>query len=174
MFNYTTILEPERAVTISAPEAGEVIITRLSNSPGDVLQGRTTPFKSINLANDCSIKLGPFTQAQRYTISSQVELTNPVIETENVVYNRSTTGILSGGYMSVASTSTFNISSGQGIVVDNYTDPDFPKVVKVIWPERTGIAVENLSSIVSFVGIDIGGNVVQFDEITLDANTTRS
>ena len=73
------------------------------------------------------------------------------------------TGVLTGGILSInADPTKFDISAGQGKVVNNYTDPTNPVLTPVPWASQTGLSVTHLAvSDESYVGIDSGGNVVQ-------------
>ena len=75
------------------------------------------------------------------------------------------TGLLHGGLISSASSTTFNISSGSGIIVNlnaSLTDDPYPTIQFVNWGNLTNQPLTYLtSSIQTFVGIDSGGNIIQ-------------
>ena len=77
--------------------------------------------------------------------------------------NLDSTGILTGGTLSInVDTTKFNISSGTGIIVDNYTDVVNPVYTPVTWTTFTGITATNLASADrSFIAIDVNGNLIQ-------------
>lgn len=74
----------------------------------------------------------------------------------------SSTGVVSGGVLSVgAPTNTFSISDGAGEVVD-VTNPASPVVTPVTWTGLTNIAVTNIGSQpVTYVLIGAGPTVIQ-------------
>ena len=58
------------------------------------------------------------------------------------IINATSTGLRSGGELTVntsGSPSTLDISAGNGVIVDNYTDPNNPTFTVVTWPDFTGI-----------------------------------
>lgn len=58
------------------------------------------------------------------------------------IINATSTGLRSGGELTVntsGSPSTLDISAGNGLIVDNYTDPNNPTFTVVTWPDFTGI-----------------------------------
>ena len=73
------------------------------------------------------------------------------------------TGLYDGGILSVGTpNTTFSITDGEGYIVDNTTDPNNPTITPVSWTGKTNIAVTNLATnLITFVGIDSGGNVIQ-------------
>lgn len=56
-----------------------------------------------------------------------------------------TTGLLEGGVISIASSSTVSWTAGRGIVTD-YSDPENPNPIDVIWGSVSGIAPASLST----------------------------
>ncbi|MCP4089925.1 MAG: hypothetical protein GY746_09035, partial [Gammaproteobacteria bacterium] len=56
-----------------------------------------------------------------------------------------TTGLLEGGVISIASSSTVNWTSGRGIVVD-YADPENPDISDVTWGNVSGIAPASIGT----------------------------
>ncbi len=79
-------------------------------------------------------------------------------------YNFTTlsTGIMSGGIISVGTvTTTFNITAGNGIIVDNYTDPNNPTYTLVSWTAFTAITDLTLTSEHTYIGINSSGGIVQ-------------
>lgn len=75
------------------------------------------------------------------------------------------TGLLHGGLISSASSTTFNISSGSGIVVNlnaSLTTDPFPTIQFVTWGNLTNQSLTyRTSSIQTFVGIDSSGSIIQ-------------
>lgn len=76
------------------------------------------------------------------------------------VRNQST-GIYTGGVLSIGTpNTTFSITDGSGVVVDNTSVT--PTATEVTWTNKTNIPATYVgSSLVSYVAIDSGGNVVQ-------------
>ena len=77
-----------------------------------------------------------------------------------------TTGLLNGGLLTTTNgTTTFNISAGDGIVVQfnaSTTSDPYPTVRKVAWPLSSSIPLYYSGSAqITYVGIDINGQVVQ-------------
>lgn len=89
---------------------------------------------------------------------------NAVVDGPITIGNAST-GILEGGALSIGGGSpitTFNVSSGSGLIVDHSTTPTNPTVVTVTWPDITGITATNIGvSDATAVFIDSTGSVVQ-------------
>jgi len=75
------------------------------------------------------------------------------------------TGILNGGLITTASSTTFNISSGSGIIVTlnaSLTDNPNPTIEYVNWDNITNQSLTYLATeIQTFVGIGSGGTVIQ-------------
>ena len=75
------------------------------------------------------------------------------------------TGLLHGGLISSASSTTFNISSGSGIIVNlgaSLTNDPYPTIKYIQWPSLNNQALTyRTSSIQTFVGIDDTGNIIQ-------------
>ena len=73
------------------------------------------------------------------------------------------TGLYTGGAVTIgAPTSTFSISDGNGLIIDNHTDPNNPTIEVVSWTGLTNLAVTNLATAsATYVGIQTGGAVVQ-------------
>lgn len=73
------------------------------------------------------------------------------------------TGIVSGGVLFVgAGTTTFSITDGQGVIVDNTTSPTSPTITNVTWSGLTDITVTNIGTqLITFVYITSGGAVIQ-------------
>lgn len=76
------------------------------------------------------------------------------------------TGLLNGGLLTTTNgTTTFNISAGDGIVVQfnaSTTSDPYPTVRKVAWPLSSSIPLYYSGSAqITYVGIDINGQVVQ-------------
>jgi hypothetical protein len=75
-------------------------------------------------------------------------------------------GLLNGGLISATTGSTtFNISSGSGILVNlnaSLNNNPYPTVKYVNWDNKTNIPIDNISgSIQSFIAIDTNGNIFQ-------------
>jgi len=75
------------------------------------------------------------------------------------------TGLLHGGLITTASSTTFNISSGSGIIVNlnaSLNDDPYPTIQYINWGNLTNQSLTYLtSSIQTFVGINSSGAVIQ-------------
>lgn len=88
------------------------------------------------------------------------------------------TGLLHGGLISSASSTTFNISSGSGVIVSlnaSLTDDPYPTVQYLNWGNFTGQSLTYLtSSIQTFVGIGPNGQIIQQTEPWSDGQYNTS
>jgi hypothetical protein len=88
------------------------------------------------------------------------------------------TGLLSGGLISSASLTTFNISSGSGVIVNlnaSLNDDPYPTIQYVVWPDLTNQSLTYLtSSIQTFVGINSAGTIIQQTDPWLDGQYNTS
>ena len=87
---------------------------------------------------------------------------------ENQVNYNSSTGLLSGGAISIngGDNTTFDISLGNGIKVDNTTDPMAPVKTEVSWTAFSGVTVTNIGTqLVTYVSINSSGAIVQESSI---------
>jgi len=80
-----------------------------------------------------------------------------------IAYNALGTGLEEGGLLAInASTTSYDISAGSGIVVDNITDPKNPVLSNISWDAKTNISPTNiLTNLVTYVGIDVNGDVIE-------------
>lgn len=100
-----------------------------------------------------------FVTAGRWGLASETVPGN-VHRTE--ILNNSSTGLRNGGKMTTATTTSFNISAGSGLIIDNTTDSTNPVLTEVIWTAKTGVTLTYLTAdTVSFIMIDSSGNVSQ-------------
>ena len=81
----------------------------------------------------------------------------------NMIAGAASTGIVSGGLVSINVDPTkFDITAGEGWIVDNYTDPSNPLAKHITWGGLSANLTTNIAtSDVSFVSVDISGNIVQ-------------
>ena len=78
----------------------------------------------------------------------------------SIAHVNNSTGIISGGVLSIASGTTFSITDGKGVVANNTVDP--VTYTAVTWTGKTGITATQIASgLVSYVAIDNAGNIVQ-------------
>lgn len=77
--------------------------------------------------------------------------------------NAVSTGLHDGGVLSInASTTTYDIAAGSGIVVDNITDPDDATITHVSWTAKINQAPTNiLTQLVTYISINSSGNIVE-------------
>jgi hypothetical protein len=82
-----------------------------------------------------------------------------------VLENYTGNGIISGFYITIndgVSATTINISSGEGYIVDNHTNPNLPVRTKVIYSGQTGISLTyRTTNLVTYLAVDSGATVVQ-------------
>lgn len=85
------------------------------------------------------------------------------------------TGLFDGGVLSInASTTTYDVASGSGQIVDNSTDPLNPVLTFVTWTAKTNVAPTNIGTqLVTYVSIDSAGNIVE-DTAPPSATNRRS
>jgi len=116
-----------------------------------VVEGGAIP---ITKANQTEVDLG----------TDNIKYTTPKTIYDNVKWNIHTSGIYSGGVVTInADPTKIDISAGSGYFVDYTTTPGTPILSKVTWSAFTAVAVTYLaSSTLSYVGIDSSGAVVQF------------
>jgi hypothetical protein len=78
--------------------------------------------------------------------------------------NLNGTGLSEGGLIDTITgdATTFNISAGDGFIIDNVTDHEKPIVTPVSWDDILDIPMANIGTVnISRVAIDITGSVVQ-------------
>lgn len=70
------------------------------------------------------------------------------------------TGVVTGGALSIATGTTFDISDGNGWIVDVSVDP--PVATAISWTGKTGITVTDIATqLITFVSINSAGTVIQ-------------
>ena len=82
-----------------------------------------------------------------------------------VTENNASTGTRDGGEITIngGDNTLFDISSGSGIIVDNYTDANNPTITNVVWGNLTGNTVTNLTADTgSYIFLNSSLNTVQF------------
>ena len=77
--------------------------------------------------------------------------------------NLSSTGLVAGGVLTVNTNPTkFDIASGSGIVVNNYTDSTDPTYSSVYWDAQSAVTPTYLaSSDITYIGVDASSNIIQ-------------
>ena len=84
------------------------------------------------------------------------------------IINATSTGLRSGGELTVntsGSPSTLDISAGNGVIVDNYTDPNNPTFTVVTWPDFTGITPTFLpTNDGTYILVQADGTLVQLPD----------
>ena len=89
--------------------------------------------------------------------------TSALTQANKRLYNTMSTGLLTGGVLLVNNETTFNITDGCGVIVNNYADALNPVMTYVCWANKNNIVAEHLtSSVFDAVAIDASGNVLQF------------
>jgi len=76
------------------------------------------------------------------------------------------TGLLHGGVLStVNGTSTFNLSSGSGLIINfngSLSDDPYPTIIKVDWPNFTSSSLPNITTkAITYIAIDATGSLVK-------------
>jgi len=88
------------------------------------------------------------------------------------------TGLLNGGLITSASSTTFNISSGSGIIVNlnaSINDNPYPTVQYVNWGNLTNQTLTyRTTNIQTFIGIDSSGNIIQQTDPWIDGQYNTS
>lgn len=153
-------LLPERAATISVSDKGSAFVRRTKITS-------TSTLNRFTINSGCSVKLGPFVDTRTYEIEESDAVTYEDVN-EHVIYNHEATGIREGGTLAVngGDNTKFDIAEGSGIVVDNYSDPENPIALLVSWPAFTAQTPTYLATdFTSYIGLDVGGNIVQFSGV---------
>ena len=86
-------------------------------------------------------------------------------ESDVITQNNSSTGTRVGGLMTVngGDNTKVDISSGSGIIVDNYTNAEIPVLTQVAWDTITGVTLTSLTGdVATFLFLDTSGLPVQF------------
>jgi hypothetical protein len=100
---------------------------------------------------------------------TKTETLNQISGNTNDIARLNSTGILDGGIISINTDNTkFNITSGFGYIIDNYTNTKLPTVKFVYWSGYTAVTDNYLTSpttLDTHIAIDINGNIVQFPTI---------
>ena len=95
-------------------------------------------------------------------LSNKADNVHPHIDKADIIaYNSSGTGLHEGGVISVnASTTTYDVSAGTGVIVDNISNPDEPTLTHISWSAKINVAPVNiLTQLVTYISIDINGNI---------------
>lgn len=82
------------------------------------------------------------------------------------------TGLINGGEVSInANPALFDIAAGNGIIVDNWTDPNSPVLYEVSWSAMTGVTPTFLATAGNtFLLIDTTGSLVQTTTFPVNGN----
>ena len=141
-------------IWLSDTDAGEFIYDLPTNNASRVSQigyvvttGVTTGKILVEVSLEASISL----------ISAK--------ESEVITLNNSSTGTRVGGLMTVngGDNTKVDISSGSGIIVDNYTNAEIPVLTQVAWDTITGVTLTSLTGdVATLLFLDTNGSPVQF------------
>lgn len=95
------------------------------------------------------------------SLDSESELT--LSQLPKIVFNTLSTGLISGGELSINVDDTkYDISAGRGFVIDNWTDTANPTYSIVEWESKSGNIPANLAiADASFISLDSAGNIVE-------------
>tara|TARA_A100000171_G_C2140369_1_gene154932 strand:- start:3566 stop:5062 length:1497 start_codon:yes stop_codon:yes gene_type:complete len=163
-------LLPETILVLEADGFASGIVRRSSNVPGTERTSTSRSFASISINANTTLEIGPFSEPRRYILETLSGTITRSYNKERLNYNHNGTGIYTGGRVTIngSDATTIDIEAGSGVVIDNYTNPGIPDVVKVTWPAFTGIEVDSLlTNFTSYIAVDRGGNIVQLaDAIT--------
>lgn len=100
--------------------------------------------------------------AANATLDGHLSGIDDVIETSSLMTVSLSTSLTSGGEVSATpGETTFDITAGSGIIVDD-TDPENVVINDVSWAESTDVAVTNVvAANVTYVGVNTAGAIVQ-------------
>lgn len=156
-----------------------------SSGAGFVLTGLGSVFNPLFLDLNYIIRKLTSGEAYRYDtgldkhlfsgeIESEDEATVKDIPVHKSIGNMITTGVYDGGgEVSInVDTTKFDIVDGEGVIIDQ-SDAANPIYTGVSWSGLTAVSVDNPSAIVTFVYIDINGDVQQ-QNTTLTRNDYRT
>ncbi len=77
------------------------------------------------------------------------------------------TGARNGGFVTIVTGTTFTITDGDGVIVDNATTPDTPVVTSVSWSGLVGVTATNIgTSEFTVLSINSSGTLVQGTSIS--------
>jgi hypothetical protein len=166
--NDTDILQGRAGIilggyTLGVPLAGDV--TGLPSSTSvDLVGGKTDTQVSTSVDDTlAATHLNTASTIVKRDASGDVTVSN--ITADNLDDNgaRFSTGVISGGLLTIngADNTKFDISDGEGVIVDHTTTPY--TLTNVTWTGKTGLTPTYLlTNLISFVSIDINGDVVQY------------
>lgn len=105
------------------------------------------------------------------TLSNQTDLQNALDAKVNndVIYKKGlSSGLVSGGVLTVnTNPSKFDVASGEGVIVDNWTDPNNPVVYDVTWSDFTAQTLTYLATnTFTHIYIDKTGAIYQSNVFT--------
>ena len=105
------------------------------------------------------------------TLSNQTDLQNALDAKVNndVIYKKGlSSGLISGGVLTVnTNPSKFDVASGDGVIVDNWTDPNNPVVYDVTWSDFTAQTLTYLATnTFTHIYIDKTGTIYQSNVFT--------
>lgn len=150
--------------TVHLPAEHTLVVTSTDFASVEVLRIGGSIREVNTILPNRIIKVGPFSCPREYLLSSDQPNFSYSFEEEKLAYNHEGTGIFDGGQVTInADITKIDIAAGTGIIVDNYTDPEIPRVIHITWPDLIGIDVEFLlTEFGSFVGINGAGEIVFF------------
>lgn len=122
---------------------------------GDGVSGNPT----LSLPQD--IHTGASPTFDNLTITTEAVIGG--IELPHRIVHNSATGLHDGGVLSInVDTTKFDISAGEGHIVNNFTDPEQATLTEVPWTAFTAEIVTGLATQDrTYIAIDINGNIVQ-------------
>ena len=146
-FTYSTTSDK-----LTAPNASTTQFTAVRSWLGTVLDG---------IWNGDPIDISDYTNLT--TDTNYIVLDNDNLEFASTTINQFTTGWISGGEPTIdgSDPTKFDVTAGTGIVCDNHTDPTNPSCTVVIWDAFEDQSLNVPGQLVTRIGIDSNGDLVQ-------------
>jgi hypothetical protein len=120
----------------------------------------TNTTQSTSVSTGAIICDGGVGVAKNLYVGNKFNLDDYQFPDGHFIGDQMSTGLLSGGQLSVASGTQFSITDGDGIITDS-TIPSTPVTYEVTWTGLSNITVSNLPNKFTYVYIDNAGSVVQ-------------
>lgn len=137
-----------------------ITVTSFDINGNYVLSGTPTTFNVALLYN---IKINAL---YHQNVNNDYELNREEsgLATREYAEDIHTSGLISGGIISInTDPAKIDITSGNGIIVDYWTNQGNPILYKVSWSSQTAITITNLAtSTLTYIGIDKNGIIQQY------------